>query len=213
MLIQIARCRATRTDCGGSATNTRYRSLVLGIRHGHGFGKSHRIHTLSCVKQRQPLPGGEPTAHPVSDRLFPSRFQRTRIAQREVEFAQRRDVLDSGPRRYGASHKRLAKSTVTSGRAPEPGIRDLEATMQEENRGLYATKPAVEPIDSASDFQSTRSRKNGLVTDVITKGCSMLSRARCKPTARRVISDMRGRTIATARVPGIREAIFTSTTR
>lgn len=128
--------------------DTRYRSLVLGIRRGTGFGNP-QDHTLSWSKNGTPLPA-ENRPHILFDRLFRPDSPET-IAQREAEFARRASVLDSVMADAKTLNKSLGKTD--RGKLDEylTGIRDLEAAMQEEKSWLYKPKPEVAPIEFGSD--------------------------------------------------------------
>jgi len=171
-------CDQERTAAIGN--DTRYRSLVLGIRRGTGFGNP-QDHTLSWSSNGMPLPA-ENRPHILFDRLFRPDSKDT-IAQREVEFAQRASVLDSVLEDTAHRHKRLGKVDRDKLDEHLTGIRDLEATMQEENRGFIATNQPSSRSTSAAIKHSIQ-KKTDWITDVISEGCSMLSRSRCKPTAR-----------------------------
>src|SRR5262249_51424215 len=72
--------------------HTRFRSLVLGIKRGTGFG-GNQDQTLSWSASGTPIPS-ENRPHILFDRLFRPDTRET-IAQRELEFLRRASVLDS----------------------------------------------------------------------------------------------------------------------
>jgi hypothetical protein len=137
---------------------TRYRSLVLGIRRGTGFGNP-QDNTLSWSKHGTPLPA-ENRPHLLFDRLFRPDSKDT-IAQREAAFARRSSVLDSVLDDTRQLNNTLG--TIDRNKLDEylTGIRDLEAAMQAEKSWLYRPKPTVDPIDFGSD-QGLDPSKNGL---------------------------------------------------
>ncbi len=137
---------------------TRYKSLVLGIRRGTGFGNP-QDHTLSWSRSGTPIPA-ENRPHVLFDRLFRPDSPDT-IAQREREFTRRASVLDSVledardlDTALGQADRRKLDEYLTS-------IRDLEAAMQEDEAWLHRPKPEVEPIDFGSD-QGLDPQKSGL---------------------------------------------------
>lgn len=137
---------------------TRYRSLVLGIRRGTGFG-APQDNTLSWSKNGTPIPA-ENRPHILFDRLFRPDSKET-IAQREAEFARRSSVLDSVLEDAKALNGALGKTDRAKLDEYLTGIRDLEASMQSEKSWLYRPKPEVEPIDFGSD-QGLDPAKSGL---------------------------------------------------
>ncbi len=138
--------------------DTRFRSLVLGIRRGTGFGNP-QDHTLSWTKNGTPIPA-ENRPHILFDRLFRPDSPET-IAQREAEFARRSSVLDSVLEEANALHARLGKRDQEKLDEYLTGIRDLEVSMQDQKSWLYKPKPAVDPIDFGSD-QGLDPQKSGL---------------------------------------------------
>lgn len=138
--------------------DTRFRSLVLGIRRGTGFGNP-QDHTLSWTKNGTPIPA-ENRPHILFDRLFRPDSLDT-IAKREEEFARRSSVLDSVLTEAKELEKSLGKSDRAKLDEYLTGIRDLEVAMKEEKSWLYKPKPEVEPIDFGSD-QGLDPQKNGL---------------------------------------------------
>lgn len=138
--------------------STRFRSLVLGIRRGTGFGKP-QDHTLSWTKNGTPIPA-ENRPHILFDRLFRPESPDT-IAQREQEFARRSSVLDSVLEEARDFNKSLGKGDREKLDEYLTGIRDLEVAMKEEKAWLYKVKPDVEPIEFGSD-QGIDPQKNGL---------------------------------------------------
>lgn len=137
---------------------TRYRSLVLGIRRGTGFGNA-QDNTLSWTRNGTPIPA-ENRPHVLFDMLFRPDTADT-LAQREAEFARRASVLDSVREEARALEATLGK--VDRAKLDEylTGIRDLEKSMQEEKSWLHKPKPQVEPIDFGS-VQGLDPEKGGL---------------------------------------------------
>ncbi len=122
---------------------TRFPSLVLGIRRGTGFG-GNQDQTLSWTSAGTPLPS-ENRPHLVFDQLFRPDTDDT-LRQREAEFVRRASVLDS----LREEARRLAG---TLGRDDQQkldeyltGIRDLERRMQDEKEWLRRPKPRVESL-------------------------------------------------------------------
>ncbi len=123
---------------------TRFRSMVLGIRRGTGFGNP-QDHTLSWSKNGTPLPA-ENRPHILFDRLFRP-YSKETIAQREAEFARRASILDSVIKEAKDLEAQLGKVDRDKLNEYLTGIRDLESAMQEEKSWLYKPKPQVTPIE------------------------------------------------------------------
>jgi hypothetical protein len=151
---------------------TRYSSLVLGIRRGTGFGNA-QDNTLSWSRNGTPLPA-ENRPHVLFDKLFRPETADT-IAQREVEFARRSSVLDSVRAEARALTASLGKVDREKLDEYFTGIRDLEKQMQVEKTWLYQPKPMVDapefgdeqgldPSRSGLDYR----RYQRLMYDVIT---------------------------------------------
>ncbi|MEE8350349.1 MAG: DUF1552 domain-containing protein [Acidobacteriota bacterium] len=138
--------------------NTRYRSLVLGIRRGTGFG-NNQDNTLSWTRNGTPIPA-ENRPHILFDRLFRPDSPET-IKEREAEFARRSSVLDSVLEEAKALNSALGKRDQEKLDEYLTGIRDLEMSMKEEKSWLYKPKPEVEPIDFGAD-QGLDPSKGGL---------------------------------------------------
>ena len=138
--------------------DTRYRSIVLGIRRGTGFGQP-QDNTLSWTKNGTPIPA-ENRPHILFDRLFRPDSPET-IAQREAEFVRRASVLDSVLEEANALASSLGKRDQEKLDEYLTGIRDLEAAMQEEKSWIYKPKPEVDPIDFG-DEQGLDPSKSGL---------------------------------------------------
>lgn len=138
--------------------DTRYRSLVLGIRRGTGFGNP-QDNTLSWTRNGTPIPA-ENRPHILFDRLFRPESPET-LAQREAEFARRSSVLDSVLEDAKALNASLGKRDQEKLDEYLTGIRDLESSMQEQKSWLHRPKPDVEPIDFGSD-QGLDPSKSGL---------------------------------------------------
>lgn len=121
--------------------HTRYKSLVLGIRRGTGFGNP-QDNTLSWSHSGTPIPA-ENRPHILFDQLFRPETADT-LAQRETEFARRASVLDSIREEAKALSGRLGQ--VDRDKLDEyfTGIRDLEKQMQDEKNWLYKPKAEVE---------------------------------------------------------------------
>lgn len=138
--------------------DTRFRSMVLGVKRGTGFGNP-QDHTLSWSKNGTPLPA-ENRPHVLFDRLFRPDSKET-IAEREAEFARRSSVLDSVLSDAKQLEHVLGK--VDRAKLDEylTGIRDLETAMQEEKSWLYRPKPSVDPIEFGND-QALDPQKGGL---------------------------------------------------
>src|SRR3954469_22737822 len=119
---------------------TRFPSLVVGIKRGTGFG-GNQDHTLSWGPSGTPLPA-ENRPHVLFDLLFRPDTAQT-LKQREAEFIRRFSVLDS----LRAEARRLEGSLDAGDRAKLDeyltGIRDLERRMQDERDWLRRPKPSV----------------------------------------------------------------------
>ena len=151
---------------------TRYSSLVLGIRRGTGFGNP-QDNTLSWSRSGTPIPA-ENRPHVLFDQLFRPETADT-LAQREAEFARRASVLDSVRAEAKTLTARLGKVDREKLDEYFTGIRDLEKQMQEEKSWLHKPKPAVEapefgdaqkldPTKGSLDYR----RYQRLMYDVIT---------------------------------------------
>ena len=138
--------------------DTRFRSLVLGIRNGTGFGNP-QDNTLSWTKSGTAIPS-ENRPHVLFDRLFRPDSPGT-IAKREEEFARRASILDSVRHQSKRLHRSLGKRDQEKLDEYLTGIRDLESSMQEQKAWLYKPKPEVEAIDFGSD-QGIDPGKSGL---------------------------------------------------
>ncbi len=123
--------------------NTRFPSLVLGIRRGTGFG-GNQDQTLSWAASGTPIPA-ENRPHILFDQLFRPDTPAT-LNQREAEFIRRSSVLDS----LREESRRLSSSLGTDDRRKLDeyltGIRDLERRMQDEKDWLRKPKPNVESL-------------------------------------------------------------------
>jgi hypothetical protein len=123
---------------------TRFPSLVLGIKRGTGFG-GNQDQTLSWTASGTPIPC-ENRPHVLFDQLFRPDTPQT-IAQREAEFVRRASVLDS----LREEARRLSNSlgAVDRDKLDEylTGIRDLERRMQDERDWLRRPKPSVARIE------------------------------------------------------------------
>jgi hypothetical protein len=119
---------------------TRFPSLVLGIKRGTGFG-GNQDQTLSWTPAGTPLPS-ENRPHLLFDQLFRPDTPET-LNQREAEFIRRASVLDS----LREQARRLNDALGTDDRQKLDeyltGIRDLERRMQEEKEWLRKPKPMV----------------------------------------------------------------------
>lgn len=138
--------------------DTRFPSLVLGIKRGTGFGNP-QDNTLSWTKNGTPIPA-ENRPHVLFDQLFRPDTPES-LAQRESEFARRSSVLDS-------VHDEAKKLEATLGKVDREkldeyltGIRDLEKKMQDEKSWLHKPKPQVAAIDFGSE-QGLDPEKSGL---------------------------------------------------
>jgi hypothetical protein len=119
---------------------TRFPSLVLGIKRGTGFG-GNQDQTLSWASSGTPI-SAENRPHVLFDQLFRPDTPAT-LDQRESEFVRRTSVLDSlrdEAKRLegalGANDRRKLEEYLT-------GIRDLERRMQDEKDWLRKPKPTV----------------------------------------------------------------------
>lgn len=123
---------------------TRFPSLILGIRRGTGFG-GNQDQTLSWTAAGTPLPC-ENRPHILFDQLFRPDTADT-IQQREAEFIRRASVLDS----LRAEARRLSTTLGSDDQHKLDeyltGIRDLERRMQEEKAWLRRPKPIVASLD------------------------------------------------------------------
>lgn len=122
---------------------TRFPSIVLGIKRGTGFG-GFQDQTLSWTPAGTPLPA-ENRPHLLFDQLFRPDTEQT-LKQREAEFIRRASVLDS----LRAEARRLNDSLGVNDRQKLDeyltGIRDLERRMQDEKDWLRKPKPSVKAL-------------------------------------------------------------------
>jgi hypothetical protein len=139
-------------------SETRFPSLVLGIRRGTGFG-GNQDQTLSWSPSGTPIPC-ENRPHVVFDQLFRPDTPDT-LARREAEFVRRTSVLDS----LREQAQKLADALGTDDRRKLDeyltGIRDLERRMQAEKDWLRRPKPTVEALEFGQE-QSLDPDKTGL---------------------------------------------------
>jgi hypothetical protein len=127
---------------------TRYPSLVLGIKRGTGFG-GNQDQTLSWSPSGTPIPS-ENRPHVLFDLLFrPDTAEM--LNQREAEFIRRASVLDS----LRAEARRLTRSLGADDQHKLDeyltGIRDLERRMQDEKDWLRKPKPNVAMLNFGKD--------------------------------------------------------------
>ena len=137
---------------------TRFRSLVLGIKRGTGFG-GYYDQTLSWSPSGTPIPS-ENRPHVLFDQLFRPESAET-LDSREAEFLRRSSVLDSltqEARRFsgslGAEDRRKLDEYLT-------GVRELEQRMQEEKEWLRRPKPNVSALEFGKE-QGLDPDKSGL---------------------------------------------------
>ena len=137
---------------------TRFPSLVLGIKRGTGFG-DFQDQTLSWSPSGTPIPA-ENRPHLLFDQLFRPDTPQT-IKQREAEFIRRASVLDS----LRAEARRLNDSLGANDQHKLDeyltGIRDLERRMQDEKEWLRKPKPNVATLNFGKE-QGLDPDKTGL---------------------------------------------------
>jgi len=138
--------------------DTRYRSLILGVRRGTGFGNP-QDRTLSWTRNGTPIPA-ENRPHVLFDRLFRP-DSADDIAAREAEFARRSSILDSVLEESRVLNRSLGRRDQEKLDEYLTGIRDLEASMQEQKDWLHKPKPDVEEIEFG-DEQGLDPEKGGL---------------------------------------------------
>jgi hypothetical protein len=137
---------------------TRFPSLVLGIKRGTGFG-GYYDQTLSWTPSGTPIPA-ENRPHVLFDQLFRPESADT-LDAREAEFIRRASVLDSlreEARRYSTSLGAADRQRLDEYLS---GIRDLERRMQEEKDWLRKPKPNVAALDFGKE-QGLDPDKSGL---------------------------------------------------
>jgi len=124
--------------------DTRFPSLVLGIRRGTGFGTSVD-HTLSWTKFGTPLPA-ENRPDVIFDRLFRAETPE-QVTARKADAGRRGSILDL----VDASAKRLNSKLGTNDRQKLDeyftSIRLVEQQMQTDLEWMAKPRPKVEPID------------------------------------------------------------------
>lgn len=137
---------------------TRFPSLVLGIKRGTGFG-GYYDQTLSWSPSGTPIPA-ENRPHVLFDQLFRPETAAS-LDAREAEFVRRASVLDSlvkEARQFsdtlGADDRRKLDEYLT-------GIRDLERRMQDEKDWLRRPKPNVATLQFGKE-QGLDPDKSGL---------------------------------------------------
>ncbi|MFO0820051.1 MAG: DUF1552 domain-containing protein [Pirellulales bacterium] len=137
---------------------TRFPSLVLGIKRGTGFG-GYYDQTLSWSPSGTPIPA-ENRPHVLFDQLFRPETAAS-LDAREAEFVRRSSVLDSlvnEARQFsdtlGADDRRKLDEYLT-------GIRDLERRMQDEKDWLRRPKPNVATLQFGKE-QGLDPDKSGL---------------------------------------------------
>jgi len=130
---------------------TRFPSLVLGIRRGTGFG-GQQDNTLSWTESGTPIPA-ENRPHVLFDQLF-------RVESPDEIAARRRDAFDVASvldavgdearrleNRLGRDDRRKLDEYFTS-------VRDVERRMADELSWLSKAKPKVERLDFGDDVQA-----------------------------------------------------------
>lgn len=137
---------------------TRFPSLVLGIRRGTGFG-GNQDQTLSWTSAGTPLPA-ENRPHVLFDQLFRPETRDT-LLQREAEFVRRSSVLDSLRDEARRLNKSLGSDDQHKLEEYLTGIRDLERRMQDEKEWLQKPKPNVESLSFGKE-QGLDPDKSGL---------------------------------------------------
>ena len=138
---------------------TRFPSLVLGIRRGTGFG-GNQDQTLSWTSAGTPLPS-ESRPHILFDQLFRPDTADT-LQQREAEFIRRTSILDSLREEACRLNNTLGSDDQQKLNEYLTGIRDLERRMQDEKDWLRKPKPNVETLNFGKE-QGLDPDKAGLV--------------------------------------------------
>jgi len=130
---------------------TRFPSLVLGIRRGTGFG-APQDNTLSWTENGTPIPA-ENRPHVLFDQLFRAESA-DEIAARRRESERVDSVLDAVrdeaqrlQNRLGRDDRRKLDEYFTS-------VRDVERRMADELSWLSKPKPQVERLDFGDDVQA-----------------------------------------------------------
>jgi hypothetical protein len=137
---------------------TRFPSLVLGIKRGTGFG-GYQDQTLSWTPAGTPLPA-ENRPHILFDQLFRPDTEQT-LKQREAEFVGRASVLDSLREEARRLNGSLGVNDQQKLDEYLTGIRDLERRMQDEKDWLRKPKPSVKEIQFGKE-QGLDPDKSGL---------------------------------------------------
>jgi hypothetical protein len=122
---------------------TRFPSLVLGIKRGTGFG-GNQDHTLSWSPSGTPIPA-ENRPHLLFDLLFRPDTRET-LRQREAEFLRRASLLDSLREEARRLNQKLGTDDQRKLDEYLTGIRDLEQRMQDDKGWLRKPKPSVAAI-------------------------------------------------------------------
>ncbi len=130
---------------------TRFPSLVLGIRRGTGFG-GQQDNTLSWTESGTPMPA-ENRPHVLFDQLFRAESA-AEIAARRSESSETTGVLDAVAdearrlqARLGRDDRRKLDEYFTS-------IRDVERRLENDLAWLSKPRPQVERLDFGDDVQA-----------------------------------------------------------
>ncbi len=177
---------------GGS---TRFRSLVLGIQRGTGFGGS-QDNTLSWTPNGTPIPA-ENRPDVLFDRLFRQESPEE-LAAREQGHAVQGSILDSVlesarrlDKRVGSEDKQKIEEYFSS-------IRDVEKRMEEEREWLHREKPQVNwegpvpKIEPKSDKSFDYRNYQRLMYDIITLALQTDSTRIVSYMAKKDLSDGTG---------------------
>ncbi len=130
---------------------TRYPSLVLGIKRGTGFGNP-QDNTLSWTQSGTPIPS-ENRPNVLFDRLFRSGSPEAVAAQRN-EAARTRSVLDAVREEANQLSNNLGKGDRERLDQYFNSVRDVESRIQTDLRWLDVPRPQVEPPNFGDDVQA-----------------------------------------------------------
>jgi hypothetical protein len=130
---------------------TRFASLVLGIKRGTGFGNP-QDNSTSWTRSGTPIPA-ENRPHIIFDRLFRAESP-AEIAAREAGAGRTGSVLDAVREEAKHLNNQLGKDDQAKLDEYFTSVRDVEARMATDLEWLHKPKPEVEPIDFGKDPQA-----------------------------------------------------------
>ncbi len=130
---------------------TRFPSLVLGIKRGTGFGNP-QDNTLSWTSSGTPIPA-ENRPHVLFDRLFRAASPEDIVAQRSGA-AQTQSVLDAVREEANRLNAQLGSNDRRQLDAYFQSVREVESRIETDLQWLDRPRPQVTAIDFGDDVQA-----------------------------------------------------------